>query len=75
MSGLARATYYEMIVVASNGKVEQASDKEEILTAGGVGKWNSVSGTVHYSGWECVGPGEQKQLIITWGTMCLDLPR
>lgn len=35
VSGLSRATRYEMIVVASNGKVEQSSDKHEVLTAGG----------------------------------------
>ena len=43
VSGLARATYYEMIVVASNGKVEQGSEKEEILTTGGVGKPDSYN--------------------------------
>ena len=43
VSGLARATYYEMIVVASDGKWEQASEKEEILTVGGVGKQNSLN--------------------------------
>ena len=48
VSGLVKATRYEMIVVASNGKVEQSSDKMEILTAGGAGKNGSLVTRLFY---------------------------
>ena len=35
VSGLAKATKYELIVVASNGVLEQHSLKEEVITKGG----------------------------------------
>ena len=35
VSGLAKATKYELIVVASNGKLEQHSEKKEVITKGG----------------------------------------